>query len=804
MYKIKSVLVMITFLIFIFTIDTKAENTKLLYLDGQSGYVLLPNDIINGLSMGTIEVWVKWQAIHEWSRVFDFGQKGNAAVLQSEKNSSDLNFAIYDKNSKRYRIQKKKAVEVGQWHHLAVVTGPNGMKFYVDGKLVGTEDFFDSFREVGGGANYIGKSNWEGDGFFKGYISEFRLWNRERSEMEIIKDRFAQLSGNESGLLAYWRFQNDPDENGLIHDLSGNGNDANLVGGAHIFEAPGPPISPKELAPKPEPLTAGEEALMGYLKTALSDGTISEEERQVIATMKISLKISNEREAYIRSLIEKKEPSGSKKSEKVQEKVPNRVVTPVSVFERSKIVYGNDEYKSKITLYSNQLVAEGNEKNYNKATLIPYSDITALVYSLLGDDSRIVEVQYKGSNRLILNIDQKEEQKFIKQLVRGSGLKLEFKRRETDGCVVFRPPGNLSKSELIEHYYAGRNLDAIEGIWLIEKSTKEIAIVKNTMNFGSEWEYVGFDLSSADNTFKPYRMLIKTTVSKYEMAADYVTQHLSRGRYRYYSCALSMADQNTVVMEFANQWGAVKLIRTSSEGQYQADSPTPNPTISSKQVIGTGTGFFISPDVVATNYHVIDQASEVVLNIGELAVKAELLIKDEANDLALLRVIGTLEGNGHTILAGNTYLPLGNVAEVMEGAKVYTIGHPLTTELGKRARLSEGIVNSIVGFDDDPRMFQISVPVQPGNSGGPLLNERGEVIGVITSTLDNKYLILKKGTFAQNVNFAVKVVYLNSLLSLVPNSFESGESSDGDSGAMEASDIMALSKSAIVLIEARK
>lgn len=82
--------------------------------------------------------------------------------------------------------------------------------------------------------------------------------------------------------------------------------------------------------------------------------------------------------------------------------------------------------------------------------------------------------------------------------------------------------------------------------------------------------------------------------------------------------------------------------------------------------------------------------------------------------------------------------------------------------------VSEGLVNNTVGLQDDPRMFQVSVPIQPGSSGSPLFDSNGQVVGIITSTLNNKFLFATQGVAPQNVNFAIKTSYLRSMLALVP------------------------------------
>jgi S1-C subfamily serine protease len=83
-------------------------------------------------------------------------------------------------------------------------------------------------------------------------------------------------------------------------------------------------------------------------------------------------------------------------------------------------------------------------------------------------------------------------------------------------------------------------------------------------------------------------------------------------------------------------------------------------------------------------------------------------------------------------------------------------------------KLSKGDVSSLSGLQDDVKYFQTSVPIQPGNSGGALVDERGNVVGVVTSQLSQKAALESTGTLAQNVNYAVKSSYLLSFLEAVP------------------------------------
>ena len=87
---------------------------------------------------------------------------------------------------------------------------------------------------------------------------------------------------------------------------------------------------------------------------------------------------------------------------------------------------------------------------------------------------------------------------------------------------------------------------------------------------------------------------------------------------------------------------------------------------------------------------------------------------------------------------------------------------------GFSPKLTSGRINSLAGIKDDPRNFQISVPIQPGNSGGPLVNEYGNVVGVVVSRLNAIKLLKETGSLPQNVNYAVKSSFANSFLESLP------------------------------------
>lgn len=128
------------------------------------------------------------------------------------------------------------------------------------------------------------------------------------------------------------------------------------------------------------------------------------------------------------------------------------------------------------------------------------------------------------------------------------------------------------------------------------------------------------------------------------------------------------------------------------------------------------------------------------------------------------------------------------------------MGYPMPDELGSRAKMSQGIINSVTGYKDDLRMFQISIPVQPGNSGGPLINAKGEVVGVVTAGMGLKFLY-DTGVLPQNVNYAMKINYILNFINTLPE--EVALPITANRGEITATRIAEISKEAVVFISAQ-
>lgn len=165
----------------------------------------------------------------------------------------------------------------------------------------------------------------------------------------------------------------------------------------------------------------------------------------------------------------------------------------------------------------------------------------------------------------------------------------------------------------------------------------------------------------------------------------------------------------------------------------------------------TGTGFAISDGFIATNYHVINGAKTILVKgvNGDMknAYRGYVVASDREHDIAIIQIVDKNFDNFEDI----PYCIGKSIPEV--GDKIFVLGYPMTSTMGEDVKLTDGIISSASGYKGDQSMYQISAAVQPGNSGGPLFDDNGNVIGIICA----------KHADAENANYAVKSSYLLNL-----------------------------------------
>lgn len=214
---------------------------------------------------------------------------------------------------------------------------------------------------------------------------------------------------------------------------------------------------------------------------------------------------------------------------------------------------------------------------------------------------------------------------------------------------------------------------------------------------------------------------------------------------------------NKVAVIYNEQYGVVIPGGSIDEISFSCKTPTPQPDgqpvakaqlpQSSPAGRSSGSGYLVdNTGDILTNFHVVDGCSSIDLRQGEVESSAIVVAIDQVNDLAIVR--GKIPGlepvkfrSGKTIRAADG---------------VVVMGYPYAGLLSSAPQTTTGSITSLSGIGDDTSIFQISAPVQPGNSGGPLFDLSGNVVGTVVSTLNPMLIAKVTGSIPQNINFAIK------------------------------------------------
>ena len=183
---------------------------------------------------------------------------------------------------------------------------------------------------------------------------------------------------------------------------------------------------------------------------------------------------------------------------------------------------------------------------------------------------------------------------------------------------------------------------------------------------------------------------------------------------------------------------------------------TPQPTPNAPELAQTGTGFFVTANGhLLTSAHLVQDCAGVqVRAVAGASAAATVLATTSTDDLALLRA--------STMPSGFASFRTG--APIRAGDGVVLVGFPLAGLLTSSGNTTTGSVTALTGPRDDTRLMQISAPVQPGNSGGPVLDDSGNIIGVVVSKLDAVTVARATRDIPQNVNFAIKASVATNFL----------------------------------------
>lgn len=277
-----------------------------------------------------------------------------------------------------------------------------------------------------------------------------------------------------------------------------------------------------------------------------------------------------------------------------------------------------------------------------------------------------------------------------------------------------------------------KNRDAFEGIWTDPDGLYTVGLLRDTRD--PRYQYKAFVIESRTQSWKPGEIKFKVNSLSaggiaigpyhYEDKSERgVTWKVDRG------LLLGMNDNKL----------AFFMIYPNAFGGGRKDG----------EITGVGTGWAVSADGhFVTNAHVVEGAEKIYIGFREGNPKrARVVAIDSRTDLAVLKIAKPDRRY--------TPMPLSIARAVPNGTAITVIGYPLAFTLGDDPRVTDGIISAQSGYEKDVTRYQISAPIQPGNSGGPVIGPDGRVAAVVVSGLRGN---------TQNVNFAIKMAYLRTLL----------------------------------------
>lgn len=313
---------------------------------------------------------------------------------------------------------------------------------------------------------------------------------------------------------------------------------------------------------------------------------------------------------------------------------------------------------------------------------------------------------------------------------------------------------NESESSL-KNYLDTNKIDPIEGIYQSYSGDNteyyKLGIKKNRD------KYIAFIIESGNKVWKPKEVKIYLEPSAY---ANVFSVKYLMGDKESVNTFGTLENGGTLLIELnsGEQKVTSKFIKLYPKNITDNVGASPKVT-NNVDFISSGTGFAISSNgYVVTNYHVIKEANSIQVQVNSVTIgkknfNAKVTYYDEINDLAILKI------------DDDSFVSFGKIPFAVKtqtsdvGTKVFTMGYPATKVFGEDIKVTDGIISSKTGIKGNINHYQISAPITFGNSGGPLFDSQGDLIGVTHSGF--------RGEGAENVNYAIKANYLQTLIELL-------------------------------------
>ena len=309
---------------------------------------------------------------------------------------------------------------------------------------------------------------------------------------------------------------------------------------------------------------------------------------------------------------------------------------------------------------------------------------------------------------------------------------------------------NETENSLTE-YYDTKSLDPLEGIYKSSEGTYTIGIKK----YGRLFKGIIIDSDYPHWKVGEVKVVFNLTATPEVYSITYYMNDKSE------SDSFTTIENNGLLSIPINNEAEVNYVKMYP---VNTNTGTKNSGLKSGEWAGNGSGIIISKSgYIVTNYHVIEDTEEIEVEFiidGEVRkFNAEVVQSDKVNDLAIIKIFD-MNFDGLDNLPYNFKTRSSDV-----GTKVYAYGYPMALSLmGKEIKITDGIISSKSGFDGNITTYQITAPIQGGNSGGPLFDNKGNFLGINSSALSKE--------IADNVGYTIKSSYVLNLIDVLPKSID--------------------------------
>lgn len=313
----------------------------------------------------------------------------------------------------------------------------------------------------------------------------------------------------------------------------------------------------------------------------------------------------------------------------------------------------------------------------------------------------------------------------------------------------------------LKKHFTSNSLDNIEGIW----EDFDLNIDASKMKYGGNYKLgvvksnEGYDLiyisGDKDNSNTWKDGMLKGRIIKTGSEGLMKLEWYSSDLFIYENVYVYLDENNLLNFAFKDKNSSTKMLKLFPTNNSNTSSGSSN----SDDYTSSGSGIILNTKgYIATNYHVVKDAKSILIQLTQNGKKikynAKVVVSDKTNDLSILQITDTdFKGFGAIPFAVKN-----TISDV--GTNVFAMGYPMSSYLGEEVKVTDGLISSKTGYQGDIVTYQISVPIQPGNSGGPLFDKQGNLIGITNAGIPS----------AENVGYAIKTSYLKNLIDVAPES----------------------------------